>query len=61
MYNNYMNIEAKLAEAEDAEKLHKLFVQAAQFKHKYNDDSWRDGFSLKGTRWIINENETYLV
>jgi len=56
-----MNIEAKLAEAEDAEKLHKLFVQAAQFKHKYNDDSWRDGFSLKGTRWIINENETYLV
>lgn len=54
-------IEVVAANAEDAEKLHELFVQAAKYKHKYEDFSWRDGFSLDGTKRMIAKNSTFLA
>lgn len=49
------------ASIKDIEKLHELFVQAAKYKHKYDDYSWRDGFSLDGTKRMIVKGSTFLV
>jgi ribosomal protein S18 acetylase RimI-like enzyme len=50
-----------LATLKDAEKLHDLFVQAAKYKHRHDDYSWKDGFSLEGTKRMIAKDSTYLV
>lgn len=33
------------AKPEDIEEVHKIYVDAAKYKHKYDDYVWRDGFS----------------
>ena len=33
------------ATREDIEEVHKIYVDAAKYKHKYDDYVWRDGFS----------------
>ncbi len=49
------------AYAKDAKKLHKLFMQAAKYKHKYEDYSWQNGFSLDGTKRMLAKDSTFLV
>lgn len=54
-------IEVLPAKPQDAEKLHEIFVQAALYKHRYDDHSWRNGFSLAGVMHMIENGDTYTV
>ena len=52
-------VKVKRATLEDLHELHKIYTDAAQYKHEFNDSSWRDGFSRNGVRWMIKQGTTY--
>ncbi len=54
-------IEMRLATTSDNEAIHEIFTHAAEFKYRFDDTSWRDGFSSKGVAWMIDQRTTYVA